>query len=77
MTKPNRICFPGRLGSSLVSADVQDGKVYLPIPISLFQKAGVRIDLPVSCAPLDVGGIYIFNPSVQNPERIMSIIKPR
>lgn len=57
-------------------AKVEDGKVYIPIPISLFESGAVNLQLPITVASLDVGGILIYNTNFVNPDNVKSLIKP-
>lgn len=63
-------------GGNFTAVKIEDGKVFVPIPISTFKSAGVRLDLPVVVAGLDIGGIYVFNPGIQNPDLIKALIPP-
>lgn len=76
MTFNKKISSPNELGGNFTTCFVQDGKILVPIPFNIFETAGVNLNLPVIVAGLDIGGIYIFNPGVQNPDLIKNLIPP-
>jgi hypothetical protein len=62
-------------GSNLTITKIEDGKVYIPIPLAVIEGSGVNFNMPVTVAGLDTGGILIFNPGITNPDFISSILK--
>jgi len=47
----------------------------LPIPVDLFKRSGINFDIPVTIAVLDVGGLFVFNPNISNPDFVNSLMR--
>jgi len=54
---------------------IEDGKVYIPIPLQMFKDSHIDLTLPVTIASLTLGGILIFNPHITNPDFLRSTLK--
>jgi hypothetical protein len=64
------------LSGCFTSIHIADGKAYIPIPLQQFITAGISLDLPIGIASLDIGGIYVHNINIHNPDLVKSIINP-
>ena len=64
------------LSGNFTSIHISDGKAYIPIPLQQFITAGISLDLPIGISALDIGGIYVYNFNIHNPDLAKSLIKP-
>jgi len=62
------------LSGTFRTLNVEDGNIFIPIPLILIQRAGLDFNLPVVVAPLDIGGIYVYNKFVHNPDLVKALI---
>lgn len=74
MSARKKISLPNLTPSGLTVLKVEDGKVYFPIPLELLHQSGISPAYPVTIAVLDVGGLYIFNPTFTNPDFVNSLM---
>jgi len=76
MNLAKKISSANELGGNFMTVKIEDGKVFIPIPLQTFTISGVRLDLPILVTGLDIGGIYVFNPGIQNPDLVRALIPP-
>ena len=62
-------------GEEIAKTLIEDGKVYIPIPLQMFKDSHIDLTLPVTIASLTLGGILIFNPHITNPDFLRSTLK--
>ena len=65
-----------KLSGNFTTITINDGIAYIPIPLQQFITAGINLELPIAIAPLDIGGIYVYNINIHNPDLVKSILKP-